>query len=86
MLFYNDRHCGTRHCSWGIWVMIQRIIVIFLFIPIFISIYGEEAEFSGRARGWTFAGGAIFGVILSVGTAEYAISLMKEERRKLKKL
>jgi hypothetical protein len=66
--------------------MAQRIMLVFLFVPIFIFMYGEEAEFSGRARGLTFAGAAFLAVMLSVGTAEYAISLMKEERRKLKKL
>lgn len=70
-----------RHCSWGLWVATQRIILVFIFQPLWIITFGLDGEFSGKGRYYSFYLPALAGIFVSVGTAEYAISLIKKEQR-----
>jgi hypothetical protein len=86
--YYNHKIWIIRHCSWGVWIMTFRVL-FFVTMPIFSYLYGhpDVAEpRSGRFQGWAFFGPITVSVAITVGTAEYAVSLMNEQMRKMKKL
>jgi hypothetical protein len=77
--FENHKLWVVRHCGWGLWVIVQRVLGFFT-APIYEGLYGQVA-FPGCFRGSIFLATGILGIILSVGVSEYTVSLLKRDDR-----
>jgi len=79
--YFRHQIWTIRHCGWGLWVVSQRILIGTVFLPVCMAIYGIDGEFGGRGRYYLFFWSGIAGMVVSVGTAEYAIRLLRRRKR-----
>jgi hypothetical protein len=77
--FKNHKFWMIRHCGWGLWVIIQRVLGFFA-APIYEGLYGQVTA-PGYLQGRLFLTIGLLGVILSVGVSEYTVSLLKRGDR-----
>jgi hypothetical protein len=77
--FQQHQYWMIRHCSLGMWVVVQRFLGVIL-----TQLYGmmydiKNITASGAFQGLFFLGIGIFGIVMSVATGEYTILLLKKK-------
>ena len=82
--YFNHKIWVMRHCSWGVWVMVQRAIVVIV-VTLSHILYGDQVVTSGSFKARAFWWPVYAAIIITVGTTEYCIYLMKQERKKTTK-
>ena len=75
--FHQHQYWMIRHCSLGMWVVVQRFLG-FIFSPWYGIIYGNVTA-SGVFQGGFFLGIGILGIVMSIATGEYSILLLKKK-------
>jgi len=80
-----DRHqyWMIRHCSMGMWVILQRFLAIII-SQCYGFKYGQFSAPPGHSQGKLFLGTGILGTVGSIAIGQYAISLLKKKKMLVK--
>mmetsp|Transcript_9831 Transcript_9831/g.18503 ORF Transcript_9831/g.18503 Transcript_9831/m.18503 type:complete len:268 (-) Transcript_9831:684-1487(-) len=78
--FQSHQYWMIRHCSCGLWVIIQRILAI-VAAGLYNLIYGNLPA-PEHIRGKVFFDLGLVAILLSVGIGEYTIDLLKTEGKR----
>lgn len=79
--FHSHQYWMIRHCSCGLWVIVQRILALIV-SQLYNLTYGSLPA-PDHVRGKVFFYLGLVAILLSVGVGEYTILLLKiEEKRK----